>query len=209
LSGYTSTANDYLPKSYTSPQLPVASLGQLGGIKPRRGMTIDTVTGDTDILPVSSDLITSMNTNHFTNNTQTGKIDIHTDLAELKGKGWTDALYNSTTGKVTFDSNDALGFTTGDIRGGKGDKGDTGKGWTGVTYDTATGKVTFASNDVLGYTTGDIRGGKGDKGDKGYGWTDASYNSTTGVVTFNSADGLGFTTGSLKGTNGTCTGNIP
>ena len=51
LSGYNATPNDYLPKNYTPPQLPVASLGQLGG----------------------------------TNNLQTGKIDINTGLAELKG----------------------------------------------------------------------------------------------------------------------------
>jgi hypothetical protein len=109
-------------------------------------------------IPTTTELLTSMNASHFTNNTQTGKIDINTNLAELKGpkgdtgKGWTGATYSGTTGIVTFASGDALGFNTGDIRGGKGDKGN---GWTGATYSGITGIVTFASNDALGFNTGD------------------------------------------------------
>ena len=180
LSGYNVTPNDYLPKNYTPPQLPVATLGQLGGVKPRRGMVINTQTGDTDIIPVASDLITSMNTTHFTNNTATNKIDINTGLAELKGpkgdtgKGWTGATYAPSTGIVTFASGDALGFATGDLRGGAGANG---KGWTGATYSSTTGVVTFTSTDALGFTTGDLRGAKG-LGFK----TGSAYNASTGVT---------------------------
>ena len=40
-------------------------------------MAIDASTGYLDSIPLSSDLITNMNTSHFTNNTTTGKIDIN------------------------------------------------------------------------------------------------------------------------------------
>jgi hypothetical protein len=218
-SGSGFTPYDFMPKTYTPPALNIASPQLLGGVKPRRGIAIDATTGEIDAVPVSSDLINSMNTNHFVNNVATGKIDISTNLAELKGpkgdtgKGWTGATYSATTGKVSFTSSDGTPFVfdTGDLRGGKGDKGDkgddgdngtNGKGWTGATYSATTGKVSFTSTDGTPYVfdTGDLRGGTGATGK---GWTDASYNSTTGIVTFNSGDGLGFTTGNLKGTNGT------
>lgn len=32
------------------------------------------------------------------------------------GKGWTSGSYDSTTGQITFNSDDSLGFTTGDLR---------------------------------------------------------------------------------------------
>jgi hypothetical protein len=217
------SGDDYYPLAYTPADIGIASERRLGGVKKGRGVAIDATTGELSSVPVSSDLINSMNTSHFKNNTVTGKIDIDTNLAELKGpkgddgtdgKGWTGATYNATTGKVSFASGDALGFDTGDLRGGKGDKGDkgdagddgdngtNGKGWTGATYSATTGKVSFTSTDGTPYVfdTGDLRGGTGATGK---GWTDASYNSTTGIVTFNSGDGLGFTTGNLKGTNGT------
>ena len=44
-----------------------------------------------------------------------------------KGDGWTDAYYTAGTGKVTFESDDGLGFVTGDLRGAKGDVGDMWK----------------------------------------------------------------------------------
>ncbi len=118
--------------------------------------------------------------------------------AGANGKGWTGATYSGTTGIVKFASGDALGFNTGDIRGGKGDNGTNGKGWTGGTYTTATGIVSFASNDAgYAFTTGDLRGGKG-LGFK----TGSAYNASTGVVTFLSDDGLGFVTGDLRGASG-------
>jgi hypothetical protein len=36
------------------------------------------------------------------------------------GDGWTDGSYDSATGKVTFTSDDGLGFETGDLRGSSG-----------------------------------------------------------------------------------------
>jgi hypothetical protein len=116
----------------------------------------------------------------------------------LNGKGWTDASYNSTTGILTFNSTDALGFTTSDLRGGAGANG---KGWTGATYAAGTGIVTFASTDALGFSTGDLRGGAGANGK---GWTGATYAAGTGMVTFASNDaGYALTTGDLRGGAGT------
>ena len=44
-----------------------------------------------------------------------------------KGDGWTDAYYTPGTGKITFESDDGLGFVTDDLRGDKGDVGDMWK----------------------------------------------------------------------------------
>ena len=63
------------------------------------------------------------------------------------GKGWTGGSYDSSTGVVTFTSNDGLGFTTGDLRGATGATGAAGA-------DGADGADGAA-------------GAKGDKGDKG------------------------------------------
>ena len=121
------------------------------------------------------------------------------------GNGWTGGLYNAGTGKVTFTSDDGLGFVTGDLRGADGTDG---TGWTGGSYNAGTGIVTFTSTDGLGFSTGDLRGAQGIQGIQGIqgvagtdglGWTGGSYNSGTGVVTFTSADGLGFVTGDLRG----------
>ena len=75
-SGYNQAGIDYIPRTYTPPGLSVGSSQELGGVKPRRGMAIDASTGYLDAIPISSDLITNMNTSHFTNNTGTNKIDI-------------------------------------------------------------------------------------------------------------------------------------
>jgi hypothetical protein len=189
----------------------------------KRGLrlSVDETTGTLNAdIPTTTELLSKMNTNHFVNNLATGKIDISTNLAELKGpkgdtgKGWTGATYSATTGKVSFASSDGTPFVfdTGDLRGGKGDKGDNGtngKGWTGATYSATTGKVSFASSDGAPYVfdTGDIRGGKGDKGDNGTnakGWTGATYSATTGKVSFASSDGAPyvFDTGDLRGGTG-------
>jgi hypothetical protein len=68
--------DDYMPKFYVPPKLEIGSIAQVGGVKPRRGLEINAETGDLDAVPLSSDLITNMNTTHFTNNTGTSKIDI-------------------------------------------------------------------------------------------------------------------------------------
>jgi hypothetical protein len=73
-------SSDYLPKFYVPPKLEIGSVTQVGGVKPRRGLEINAETGDLDSIPLSSDLISSMNTSHFTNNTQTGKIDFNTSF---------------------------------------------------------------------------------------------------------------------------------
>lgn len=71
------------------------------------------------------------------------------------GPGFTGGSYSSSTGIVTFTSNDGLGFTTGDLRGA------TGAGFTGGSYSSSTGVVTFTSADGLGFSTGDLRGADG------------------------------------------------
>ena len=93
------------------------------------------------------------------------------------GKGWTGGSYDSSTGVVTFTSNDGLGFTTGDLRGAdgaqgaKGDKGDTGA----AGADGADG----------------AQGAKGDKGDTGASGVAGAVNDLT--------DGFASTTSILVG----------
>src|SRR5690606_33301165 len=43
-----------------------------------------------------------------------------TGLTGEKGDGWTGGSYNTADGKVTFSSDDGLGFQTGDLRGTAG-----------------------------------------------------------------------------------------
>ena len=78
------------------------------------------------------------------------------------GNGFTGGSYNSSTGVVTFTSDDALGFSTGDLRGADGADstvaGPSGDGFTGGSYNSSTGIVTFTSDDGLGFSTGDLRG---------------------------------------------------
>jgi len=69
-------ADDYLPTEYIGADIGIASDRRLGGVKKGRGVAIDETTGALDATPVSVDLINSMNTSHFTNNTGTNKIDI-------------------------------------------------------------------------------------------------------------------------------------
>lgn len=94
--------------------------------------------------------------------------------AGADGKGWTGGSYSSSTGIVTFTSNDGLGFATGDLRGGDG------KGWTGGSYSSATGIVTFTSDDGLGFSTGDLRGTNGTNGTNGTDGTSVDL-TTVGV----------------------------
>ena len=72
------------------------------------------------------------------------------------GKGWTGGSYDSSTGVVTFTSNDGLGFTTGDLRGATGATGAAG----------AAGAAGADGADGAAGATG-AQGPKGDKGDKG------------------------------------------
>ena len=44
----------------------------------------------------------------------------------IDGKGWTEGYYNPETGQVVFNSDDGLGFTTGDLRGSDGADGTNG-----------------------------------------------------------------------------------
>lgn len=92
------------------------------------------------------------------------------------GTGFTGGSYNSSTGVVTFTSNDGLGFSTGDLRGADGADGADG--------------------------TNGTNGTNGTDGADGLGFTGGSYNSSTGIVTFTSDDGLGFSTGDLRGADG-------
>ena len=65
------------------------------------------------------------------------------------GKGWTGGSYSSSTGIVTFTSNDGLGFTTEDLRGSNGSNGTNGTSvdLTTVSVDTADCSVTPESSN--------------------------------------------------------------
>ncbi|MEM8954359.1 MAG: hypothetical protein AAGD22_09435 [Verrucomicrobiota bacterium] len=153
-------------------------------------------------------------------------VDFQLGVKGADGKGWTGGNYDPETGKITFQSNDGLGFETEDIRGtGDGDgSGEDGKGWTGGSYNATTGQVTFASEDGLGFTTGDLRGAQGGAGSDGAdgadgsdgsdgqtgpGWTGGEYEPSTGKVEFASDDGLGFETGDLRGADGADGAGVP
>ena len=55
----------------------------------------------------------------------------------FKGDGWTGAYYDSDGGRLIFESEDGLGFVTGDLRVGAGSTGHT-HAWAGITDVPAT-----------------------------------------------------------------------
>ncbi len=109
-----------------------------------------------------------------------------TGLTGATGAGFTGGSYDPSTGRITFTSDDGLGFFTGDVRGAastvpgptgptgpqgaqgiQGNQGEQGDGWTGASYNANDGTITFTSIDGLGFQTGDLRGVKGDTGNDG------------------------------------------
>ena len=64
------------------------------------------------------------------------------------GKGFTGGSYDSSTGKVTFTSDDNLGFVTGDLRGAKGDKGEDGTDGAAGSDATVTAGTAFNTGDL-------------------------------------------------------------
>ena len=113
------------------------------------------------------------------------------------GTGFTGGSYNSSTGVVTFTSDDGLGFSTGDLRGADGSNGTNGtngtngsdgadgSGFTGGSYNSSTGVVTFTSNDGLGFSTGDLRGADGADGSDGTNGQDGADGSDANVTKAN------------------------
>ena len=126
-SGYSQAGIDYTPRGYTPPDLSVGSSQQLGGVKPRARMSIDS-SGNLDAnIPTSAELITNMKAEHFINNTGTSKIEISTayvapnatKLATSRniagvgfdGSGNIDIPYFNLTNKITVGT--GLAITTG------------------------------------------------------------------------------------------------
>ena len=73
-SGFINT--EYIPTAYIAADISVASDRRVGVVKPRARVSVD-ASGNLDAdIPTSAELITNMNTTHFTNNTGTSKIDI-------------------------------------------------------------------------------------------------------------------------------------
>ena len=105
--------------------------------------------------------------------------------AGTAGAGFTGGAYNSSTGVVSFTSDDGLGFSTADLRGATGLQGPAGQ--NGVDGNTGP-------QGAQGPT-----GPTGPQGAAGAGFTGGAYNSSTGVVSFTSTDGLGFNTQDLRG----------
>lgn len=104
-----------------------------------------------------------------------------TDGIGIQGDGWTSATYSSTTGMVTFLSDDGLGFSTGDLRGSNG------LGWTAGAYADTTGVVTFSSADGLSFATGDLRGAQGPIGPAGNGMGPESIHIGDANIVFTNA----------------------
>jgi len=75
-----------------------------------------------------------------------------TGPAGADGLGWTGVTYDSSTGQITFTSDDGLGYVTDDLRPSGG-----GSGISNVVEDTTPqlgGNLDLAGNDITG--TGDI-----------------------------------------------------
>lgn len=49
-----------------------------------------------------------------------GTLGASVDLRGTAGRGWTGGTYDGLTGRLTFASDDGLGFQTGDLRGPAG-----------------------------------------------------------------------------------------
>ena len=106
-----------------------------------------------------------------------------------KGKGWTGGSYNSANGITTFTSDDGLGFSTTDIRGGKGekgDKGDKGDEGTAATVNVGSTSTGNAGTNALVTNSGSTSAAvfnftvpKGDKGDPGDPATGVQLNNTS------------------------------
>ena len=101
------------------------------------------------------------------------------------GKGWKaeGTGYDSDTGKVSFASDDGLGFTTGDLRGEKGQPGDgihvqgsvdseadlppsgneVGDGY----IDNTTGDLWIWGDDGAWHDVGHVQGPQGEQGEEG------------------------------------------
>ena len=69
------------------------------------------------------------------------------------GKGWTGVTYNSSTGQLTFNSQDGLNFTTPDIRGVDGGVGPTGVSISTITAVEDDGAHTVTVTLTNGTTT--------------------------------------------------------
>jgi len=133
--------------------------------------------------------------------------------AGADGNGWTGATYDAGTGIVTFASDDGLGFTTGDLRGDKGDPGAlfnwTGPWVTATAYAEGDGVESGGSSYVCisahtsGATTEPGVGGSwatvwdltAAKGDPGSG--DVSSVDVTGGTGITSTGGPITSTGSI------------
>lgn len=135
------------------------------------------------------------------------------------GLGWTSGSYNTSTGLVTFNSTDGLGFATGDLRGATGTNGEDGtNGQDGTNGEDgrgiastviSSGVITFTFTDGSTYSTPDLRGQDGANGAAGADGQDGtdgvSIVSTTesnGQVTFTYSNGGTFTTSDLRGAPG-------
>lgn len=70
----------------------------------------------------------------------------------VDGLGFTGGSYNSSTGVVTFASDDGLGFSTGDLRGADGADGADGTSYTDSDVDTHLNTSTATTGEVLSWT---------------------------------------------------------
>ena len=124
----------------------------------------------------------------------------------VDGKGWTDGQYNPDTGIVTFESDDGLEFTTGDLRGEDGQPGPgfeykgnvasigalPGGAEVGDAYFVEdVGELYAWGADGSWSSLGAIQG---PEGEAGHGWASGVYDDTTGVVTFTGDSDSGFLT---------------
>ena len=87
----------------------------------------------------------------------------------FKGDGWTGAYYDSNEGRLVFESEDGLGFTTGDLRVATG-------GTSSVEWTTVLNKPTSFTPSIHTHLWADIT-------DKPTEFTPVSHNHTISQVT--------------------------
>ncbi|MDB4349046.1 hypothetical protein OAA64_01845 [bacterium] len=154
-------------------------------------------------------------TNSGSTSAATFNFEIPSGVAGSDGDGFTGGSYNSSTGVVTFTSDDGLGFATLDLRGNNGLAGDDGK--TVLNGSGAPGSglgsngdfyIDTTNEDIYGPKTGGNTWGSatsliGSTGPTGPGYSGGSYSSATGEVTLTGSGGSSnVVTGDLRGEDG-------
>ena len=144
--------------------------------------------------------------------TTTNGDTIEIDLSSLSTSGTSGddgvgvtSTVNNGNGTFTINYSDGTSFTTSDLTGPKGDKGDIGltgpKGDTGAAGENGKDGAAGPKGDTGAAGENGKDGAAGPKGDDGVGVT-STIDNGNGTFTINYSDGSSFTTSDLTGPQG-------